>query len=360
MNIVIRVDSSLEIGIGHFMRCLTLADTLRKFGSHVRFVCRHIMPQLNELLVKSEHDILLLEGKDPSILESELEYVGWLGVNQEFDAIETLKVLAGSRWNWVIVDHYALDYRWEDIIKKGSAAKILVIDDLFDKRHICDIFLNQNVINNIEFLCDYKLPENTIRLIGPRYALLRDEFFTARSKVEFRSGPIKNILVSFGGIDINNVTSKVLKAFSLDQELCVNIDVVIGAEHPCIDSIRTVCATKGYTCHVQPDKISELMLAADLAIGAGGSTSWERCCLALPSVIISVADNQVPIVQELDRAGAAMYLGNESVITDKIISKTLDELYDDNKRLFDMSNKAFDMVDGKGKDRVLENIITLQ
>ncbi len=355
LNIAIRVDASLEIGIGHLMRCLTLADTFRKFGAYTKFVCRHIPTQLYGLLIKSGHDVSLLVREDTSVLESELEHAKWLGVNQEFDAIETLEALADSNWDWIIVDHYALDYSWEDIVKK-SVTKMLVIDDLSNKQHTCDIFLNQNIVDNAESLYANKLPRNAIKLIGPQYALLREEFFVARSKATFRRGPIKNVLVSFGGADANNVTSKVLEALVSSKGLQLNVDVVIGTEHPYLNPIQNICKTAGYNCRIQINKMAELMLAADLAIGAAGSTSWERCYLALPSIIISIADNQIPIAQALDKIGASLYLGTELTVTAALISKTLYELYNDHERLFEISKKAYTIVDGKGKYQVFNSM----
>ena len=355
LNIAIRLDASFEIGSGHLMRCLTLADTFRKSGIYTRFICRHLPTNLHELLSRNGHDVVLLTGKDKSVLKSELEHAEWLGVNQEFDAAETLNAIPDKQWDWIIVDNYALDYRWEGIVK-NTVAKILVIDDLSDRRHICDIFLNQNIVDDAETLYADKLPKEAVKLIGPQYALLRDEFLEARSKATFRTGPIKNVLVSFGGADVDNVTGKVLEALSLNKQPQLNINVVIGAEHPYRRAIQDACNAEGYNCYIQTNKMAELMLEADLAIGAAGSTSWERCCLALPSIAIPVAEHQTPIAQVLGELGAVICLGSGATVTDELISKAFNKLCNSCGSLLKMSEMAYDIVDGIGKERVLKNM----
>ena len=358
MNIAIRVDASAKMGIGHFMRCLTLADKLRKFGAYTRFICRHIPKHLYEMLINRNHDIVVLTKQDPNILQSELAHAAWLGVNQDFDAAETLAVVADINLDWMIVDNYALDFRWESLVK-DKAHKMLVIDDLADRDHTCDIFLNQNVMSDADSLYANKLPVHTKKLIGPQYALLREEFLIARQKVKLRTGPVRNLLVSFGGSDFNNFTTKILDGLKLVENLNLKVDVVISSDHPFSKDIQNICINAGYNCYLQTNEMAELMLKADLAIGAAGATSWERCCLALPAIVITIASNQIQVAREIEKFGAILCLGLESMVHGlaTAVAETLVALTkNDVGRIFAMSKQAFSISDGRGTDRVVGSI----
>ncbi len=288
-NIAIRVDASSQIGTGHFMRCLTLADGLRQRGARIRFVSRHLPEYLSDMLMDKGHEILLFDSVKNNAEVDELAHSHWLGVSQAQDAADSIEVL--SDVDWLIVDHYALDARWESALR-GTAKKIMVIDDIADRQHDCDVLLDQNLYTDMQTRYTGKVSSSCQLLLGPRYALLRDEFRKLREQVNPRTEPVKRILVFFGGVDADNYTGLAIKALVELKTKGLHIDVVIGAQHPCRVEIEASCAEQGYVCHVQTNRMAELMAVADLAIGAGGSASWERCCLGLPTLVISTADNQ--------------------------------------------------------------------
>jgi len=315
LAIAIRVDASSQIGIGHFMRCLTLADALKQRGAQIRFVCRHLPKYLQDMLVNKGHELMRLNNKPNGAIIDTLAHAHWLGVSQNQDAAATKHALSGQAWDWLIVDHYALDARWESALRQ-VAKKILVIDDIADRQHACDVLLDQNFYVDMETRYTDKVPAHCQLLLGPRYALLRDEFLWLREQTKPRLGAVKNILVFFGGVDPENCTSLVIQALTSMSNEGLHVDVVIGAQHPNYEQIRQACYARGYTCHVQTKRMAELMAAADLAIGAGGSTTWERMCLGLPAIVISIADNQTPTNQALMKAGYINFLGELSSVTE--------------------------------------------
>ncbi|WP_301102049.1 UDP-2,4-diacetamido-2,4,6-trideoxy-beta-L-altropyranose hydrolase [Propionivibrio sp.] len=291
MNIAFRVDASTQIGIGHFMRCLTLADAFKKHGARTRFVSRYISDHLRSMLFTRDHEFRqFIEYKGGDALDG-LPHSHWLGVSQTKDATDTVNSLTDQYWDWLIVDHYALDSRWEKELRP-IARKILVIDDLADRHHDCDVLLDLNLYANMGTRYVGKIPVDCQLLLGPRYALLRDEFRQLRKQVKPRVGPVRRVLVSFGGVDAANYTIAVIDALAGIGIHDWHVDVVIGAQHPHREQIEEACNKHGFVLHVQTNQMAELMVAADLAIGAGGSAIWERCCLGLPSLSICAADNQ--------------------------------------------------------------------
>lgn len=357
MNVLIRVDGFNAIGIGHFMRCFTLAEELRKVGFYTRFICRNLPFKLQELLSNNGHTFNLLNCNNSNITADTIKYFDWLRINQEDDAKESLKLISDlADLDWIIVDNYGLDYRWEVIVKEHTK-KILVIDDSMERKHHCNIFLNQSLIEKDTTIYTDKLSAETIKLIGPKYALLGDVFLTARAKVNFRTGPIQRILISFGGGDTNNVTGKILTAIRSQKKLQFDVDVVLSHEHSFKEEIQMFCYKERYNCHIQSNKMADLMLMADLAIGAAGSTSWERCCLGLPSIVVSIAENQVAVARTIENIGVALYIGDGTTVNSKLITKALFELYHDREKLFSMSKQAFSVTDGNGKHLVLKEML---
>jgi UDP-2,4-diacetamido-2,4,6-trideoxy-beta-L-altropyranose hydrolase len=334
VRIAIRTDAAPHTGIGHLMRCLTLADTLQAQGAEVRVVSRHLSPHLRELILARGHAVAML---DPTITDSvtdELSHASWLGTSQAVDAAATLQALGSAPHDWLVVDHYALDARWETSMRI-IARRILVVDDVADRRHDCDLLMDQNLFPDGDLRYADKVPSGCALLLGPTYALLRKEFAVLREGTGVRTGPVKRLLVLLG------------------------VDVVIGADHSRRESIAATCARSGYDLHVQATHVADLMAAADLALGATGSTSWERCCLGVPTVCMTTGDNQVPIAEGLAASGAILNLGDASRVTDTDLAGVLRRLFDDPDRRAAMSRAARALVDGQGATRVRQRMLEL-
>src|SRR5262245_42870234 len=294
-SVAFRVDSSQQTGIGHLMRCLTLADGLRGQGAHTRFVCRHLPSHLADILREHGHECVPL-ARPATPLDADVGHAAWLGTGQAADAAETIDALADRSWDWIVVDHYALDARWEHTLQAG-ARHVLAIDDLADRLHDCDILLDQNFYADKDTRYAGKVPVACALLLGPRFALLREQFRQSREHVAPRTGPVRRLLVCYGGVDAENHTGRAIEALAkLNGSL--QVDVVIGANHAGRAHIEDACARLGYACHVQSRHMAQLMAAADLSIGAGGSTTWERCSVGLPSIVFGLALNQQKLIRD--------------------------------------------------------------
>lgn len=355
MNIAFRVDASSQIGTGHFMRCLTLADVLKQRGAQIRFVSRHLPEHLRSMLAAKGHEFALLDGAPNDAASDELAHARWLGVSQAQDASDSIRALTDGTWDWLIVDHYALDFRWESMLRQ-TARKILAIDDIADRQHDCDILLDQNLYADMETRYTGKVPKPCQMLLGPHYALLRDEFRKLHEQVKPRTGPVKRVLIFFGGVDADNYTGRSIESLSNIGVPDLHVDVVIGAQHPCREQIKAACAQHGFICHVQTDKMAELMAAADLAIGGGGSASWERCCLGLPALLVALADNQINIAKALNLFGAGIYVGTLKTASVTIMRSAIVSLISTQDQLKVLSKKAYSLVDGLGVARVCQEL----
>jgi UDP-2,4-diacetamido-2,4,6-trideoxy-beta-L-altropyranose hydrolase len=332
------------------MRCLTLANALRDRGAETRVVSAEIPSSVRALATSQGHELHVLSGQ--SSLGAHRGLGMPLGGNQDRDAEETVAALGARSWDWVVVDHYLLDSRWEKSLRR-AARKILVIDDLADRPHDCDVLLDQNLHDGMEGRYSGMLSSGALQLLGPRYALLRPCFRELRQFAKPRSD-LRRVLLLFGGTDPVNLTGRALEALDCSEGRDLSVDVIIGAEHACRMQIETICERAGHRCHVQPPDVATLMSEADLSIGAGGSTSWERCCLGLPSICASVAENQRGIARALQSAGASVYLGDADEATAASIRSELGRLRSDHARLTSMSIRALSLVDGGGVERVLD------
>lgn len=288
METVFRTDASHEIGTGHVMRCLTLADALRELGTHCRFICRDHPGNLLDLIGKRGYLVHVLQDTTAQIIESEPApgYRGWLGVDWYVDAKQTVAALNDTPVDWLIVDHYALDARWEQMLRV-HCKKLLVIDDLADRPHVCDVLLDQNLGRDAEDY-DALVPGHCMRLLGPQNALLRPDFAALReySLQRRQNLMLKHILIAMGGVDQPNATGQVLEALkACPLPADCKITVVMGGKAPWIERVRAIAVTMPWPTEVCIDitDMARVMAESDLAIGAAGSTSWERCCLGLPT-----------------------------------------------------------------------------
>jgi UDP-2,4-diacetamido-2,4,6-trideoxy-beta-L-altropyranose hydrolase len=313
-RIAFRTDASNQIGTGHFMRCLTLADSLKQRGAHIRFVSCKLPTYLCDMLKAKGIELAQLDCNVGALPPDELMHANWLETSQVQDAQAAILALSDQSWDWVVVDHYALDARWEGFLRK-STKQIMVIDDIADRQHDCDVLLDQNLCADMHTRYIGKVPAHCQLLLGPRFALLRDEFRRLREQVKPRTREVKRILVFFGGVDLDNYTGLAVDALVEAAVKRLHVDVVIGTQHPFREQIEMTCALYGFICHVQTSRMAELMAAADLAIGAGGSASWERCCMGLPCIVGAVAQNQVQAAKELSVIGAVKYVGTKHEIT---------------------------------------------
>lgn len=313
-RIVFRTDASLQIGTGHVMRSLTLADALRVAGAQCHFICRehpgNLIAQIRQRGFAV--NVLPAAAEEFSIAElavgAQASHAKWLGADWATDAAQTKVGIGATAVDWLIVDHYAIDARWEQALRP-LCRKMMVIDDLADRQHDCDLLLDQNLGREVR---DYTqlVPEGCAVLIGPHYALLRPEFAALReASLHRRAIPrFKHLLITMGGVDQNDATGKVLEALQdcpLPADL--RITVVMGPHASWLERVQLLARQMRQPTEVKVnvDNMAQLMANSDLAIGAAGSTSWERCCLGLPSIICVLAENQQLIAHTLELAGAA-------------------------------------------------------
>ncbi|TFE03933.1 UDP-2,4-diacetamido-2,4,6-trideoxy-beta-L-altropyranose hydrolase [Jeotgalibacillus salarius] len=349
MNICFRVDASTNIGTGHIMRCLTFAEELRESGHTIYFVCRLHHGNLSHLIAEKGFFIYTLKNYEKKYISpNQIKHGSWLGTSIEQDALETKKVLLSCevQFDWMIIDHYAIDKSWEQKIKE-LVPNILVIDDLADREHVCDILLDQNYYSNAYERYYGLIPKNCKLLLGPEYALLREEFIKLHESTKLNSKH-KTVLIFYGGSDPTNDTIKAINAI---ESFDLTVHVVVGPTNQNKEKIEELCINKNMTFHYNINYMAKLMLLADFAICAGGSTTWERYCLGTPAVLTAVAYNQIELCENVHELGIDQYIGvHDSISSDSI--KTAVESFLNINDITKLSDKARKIVDGNGKKRV--------
>lgn len=350
--VAIRADASLLIGAGHVMRCLALADGIARQGGQVHFLTRRHVAHLGDLIESKGHVVHWLDDAEPAL---ELEGYGkWLGVTQAQDAQAAARVLRQVRPDWLVVDHYALGRAWQSPLRPWVGG-ILVIDDLADRNHDCDVLLDQNYFRDSDRYRG-RVPPHCIQLLGPRYALLRSEFQRLRDQSRVRDGSVRKILVAFGGMDLANHTGRFLAALPPRNDGCF-MDVVIGGGNPQRALLQSLCmARSDFQLHVQSDRMAELIDAADLVVGASGSSNWERFCLAAPAIAVAVADNQEPVLRDLEQDGLVLGVSRESPDQVGDCVNLVEYALHQPAMLRGLSERAAKLVDGKGVQRIIDQL----
>lgn len=372
LRIAFRTDASLQMGSGHVMRCLTLADALRAKGAQCHFISRAHPGHLMEVIRQRGHvanslvapvqqaqaaikiGSTTVQDWQPNQLYKSA-HAAWLGSTWETDAQETAAVLASLQPDWLVVDHYALDQRWEDALATHYR-QLLVVDDLADRPHRCNLLLDQNLGRQTQ---DYEglVPTHCQVLTGPHYALLRPEFAALRpySLQRRQAQPaLRQLLITMGGVDQPNATGQVLQALKpcVLPHAC-RITVVMGLTAPWLQDVQKLAALMPWPTEVvgNVNDMAQRMADSDLAIGAAGSTSWERCCLGLPTLMVVLAANQQPGAQAMEAAHAARLIGAVSDIPMQL-PLAVDELIE-SERQSRMSLAASAVTDGRGVEKVL-------
>lgn len=343
MNIIFRTDASVDRGSGHVMRCLTLADELkRRGGANISFISREEKGNSNDFIQKKGYAVYPL----PS------------GIDIESDKNLTLEILGNqpSHFDWLIIDHYEIDTAWEFSFRK-LVKRIMVIDDLANRQHNCDLILDQNYNQNKDRYKDL-VSKHCIQLLGSKYALLQPQFDKELEKLEKQTGEVKRILVFMGTGDSTNQTSKVLRAIKMLERPEIETDVVIGSSNTHRKEIESLASSMSNTkCYFNSEHMAKLMAASDLSIGAGGTASWERCCLGLPTLVIDIAENQVGITQELSEGGFLIRTGWYQNVSDQTLLADLKFMLRHPEILRRISLKVKQLVDGKGVKRVANHLL---
>ncbi|WP_456277655.1 UDP-2,4-diacetamido-2,4,6-trideoxy-beta-L-altropyranose hydrolase [Bacillus sp. AK128] len=347
MKIGFRVDSSVQIGTGHVMRCLNLAHQLKKEGVTSFFICRPLEGNIINTIQASGFTVFSLSNT--------------VKFDSEHDAAETLQIIDKARIQSIIVDHYEINHIWE-VIVKSQIKKLYVIDDLANRKHSCNVLLDQNYYGNYENRYKGLVDRDTELILGPTGLILRDEFYSRKRYV--REGTIKNLLVFYGGSDPTNETEKTLKALEMLTFQPISIHVVVGDANPKKEYIQSICMKNNYHYHQQINFLSELMETADLSLGAGGVTMWERCYLGLPSIVTIVAENQRMSSDAAFNYGAIMNLGWHEGVTSEKIADTLNEVIHHRDVLRRISEKSLSLINSENKQRhpliqaIMEDLIT--
>jgi UDP-2,4-diacetamido-2,4,6-trideoxy-beta-L-altropyranose hydrolase len=348
MKIAFRVDASSQMGSGHLMRCRTLALALRDCGHEVSFICRAHQGHLIWLLIEDGFQVSKLDASSqPSALDT------WLGVTVGQDAEETKRSLNGWRPDWLIVDHYGLTFDWERSLRP-HVGRLMVFDDLANRNHECDVLLDQNLTDDRSQTYAALLPQHCRCLLGPCYALVRPEFAQHRAEsVRRRIHPeLSNLLVFMGGSDPDDETSKVLDGICGSHQRWLQIDVVVGASYPSMAKLSArAVGWPQLRLHVQTPHMADLMAAADLAITAGGTASWEKCVVGLPSLVAIIGDNQRAGALALHKCGAQITLGDAHLLTPSSYSSALDSIKPESLRK--MSSNAALVCDGRGTEKII-------
>ena len=361
MKVAFRVDSSFNIGTGHVMRCLSLAAELRRRNCDVTFISRLHPGHINSFIESQGHKVLALPFTSPQGERSSLYGPDWLGTSQEQDLAETTSLIQGMSFEWLIVDHYSLDRSWERGMR-SFCKRILVIDDLADRSHDCDILFDQTFGRQVADYQPLVNPESHF-LVGSVYALLRPEFAELRAKSLSRrhNNTLSQVLISMGGVDKINATRDVLMGFEkLNRPEIKKIIVILGKSATWLSDIQEFKKSSKLPIElvIDTNKMGEIMINCDLAIGATGGSTWERCTLGLPTLSYVIAENQELIAQKLEEAGATTIVGRYDSKLDYPLFKQLIESYiQDPSLLTELSKKSETVSAGNGVGLVCDEML---
>lgn len=331
MNVAFRVDASSDIGIGHLMRCLALSEELTRKGHDCYF------------LSKIENDELINK-----IEKNNIHYQ----INSNATLLEDNKILVKfakeKDIDWIVTDHYGINTEYIKEIKQNNF-KVLSVDDNAQIHYYSDIVLNQNIGSE---KLNFSAEKYTKFILGAKYAIIRDELLIKKNKKE--GNEVKKVLIMLGGTDKDNLILKILKTL----KSCRNLEflVVIGPLNPHYDKIKNFIESENLKARIikPPENMADLYLESDIAISAGGTSCYELSYFGIPNLIISVADNQLTISNEFDKQNISIYLGEKEKLSSEDLKNKFKELIDDSALRKKLSENGKKLVDGKGKQRIVE------
>lgn len=357
---VIRTDAGVNIGSGHVMRCLTLADALSFEGFEICFICRPQTGDLIQWIAERGYRVeaLSIQSQAP---DSHLAHSAWLYGGHALDAQETQTIIDREQPRLLVVDHYGIDERWFDALTQ-CPPHVIALDDLADRKLPCDLLLDPTAGRSVD-MYNHLLPQQTVALVGASYCLLRKEFLQWREtslQRRQRVTGIERVLVSLGGVDATNVTGAVLSELehSSLSSLC-QIDILVGSAYPHMQDLQQQVNQSRFAVSVAVavNNVAQRLAYTDLAIGAAGSSAWERCCLGVPTAMCVLADNQKAIAEVLEHCqAAALAHCKGSVTVGRAMQSVLSQCIEQPHYLRTLSKNAAKLVDGRGTARVIDAI----
>lgn len=338
-TLVVRADAGLKMGTGHMMRCLALAQGWRHAGGKVMFAVAESTSAVDGLLRSEGINVARIEG----------------GPGSAEDARNTLEIGRAFRSDWFVTDGYQFDARYQKQLQ--SFRPVLAVDD----NGALDYYSAEFVLNQNAHACAGMYPHvasNTKLLLGPRFALLRDEFVAYRNWVRENSERGSRLLLTMGGSDPANLTPRILPLLAELPNKDLRIRVVVGGSAENANGVDEVAAKFPGKVEVLRDvrNMADLMACADLAISGAGTTCWEMCWLGLPAILVVVAENQRLIAEGLAALGAAENAGCADRIDPAALAELCRQVLADKDRRAGMSQNAKQVVDGHGRDRVLDRM----
>ena len=344
------------------MRCLTIAHALRDHGGTVEFVSRTFNGNICSLIEENGYNVHRLPMHETVSASDQSSNTAWHGDYWLVDMKETIGAFtAQHEWDWLIVDNYALDERWEVAMRK-YARRIMMIDDLANRPHDCDLLLDQ-IYAQDQNRYQGLLPGRCRKLMGSKYVLLRPEFTAARARAEFPGKFSNNNLVHvfFGTSDAPGYTIRFSRLL-LDHFPELRLKIAVGGSFmhmkQLVDLAERYSERANYKRGVTD--MAEHMWGCSVAVGTPGMSTWERACMGLPAAHVTNSDNQVEILRSLKDNGFCEWLGYAETITDDTFVAGMSDFLNDLGRLTRMRQAGLASVDGKGVKRVLREMSTVQ
>jgi UDP-2,4-diacetamido-2,4,6-trideoxy-beta-L-altropyranose hydrolase len=334
--VLFRVDGSAEIGTGHVIRSLALAEALQARGAEVLFACAELTPALEARVREAGVPVRRL---GPQIA---------LGTPEDLAA--TVDLIREADAEWVVMDGYSFESPYEEGLRE--AARVLAVDDAASRPdYHADVVVNQN-LTAAPRMYPGRAPHTRL-LLGPRYALMRSAFADRRAPAPVVRADARRVVVSLGGADAGNVTTAVIHALRSLEPDRVEVVVLVGGSTPHLTAIRSAAGGAVEIVHDTRD-VAGWMAWADVAVAAGGMTSFELAAMGVPSLLFVLADNQRQVAGNFADAGAAALLGEPEHVTPELIADEVRALLRDPERRRAMSLAGRRLVDGLGSSRVAE------
>ena len=344
MNIIFRLDASKNNGIGHLIRCKSLASSLINRGAKAHFIMRYLDMEFKKFLKMRKCKVTILPKRK---IFSKLDHENlWPKRLQKIDAIDTKKIISNKEIDLLVIDHYGLNSIWEKALTK-KAKKIMVISDYLNRRHSCDFFLNQNIVKEQNLNFNQNLPKKCKILLGPKYSLIDKSYANYRKNVKIKNKLISKVFISFGGSETPKLLEKVIESFDCNILRNLRLIIVSNNELKKFPKIKKNFYKKQKT-------LTKLINKSDFCIGAGGISTWERMCLGKPSLVFSISKNQVQICKDLKNKNLIYYVKGYKNIKPTFIRKKIISIIKNIKLFNEKKLNNIITVDGLGVSRVTE------